>query len=160
VYRSPGSPSSVGRRSLLAFCRSLPHVTEDIKWGADLCFSIGGKIFAICDPKGGRRCSFKTTVGAFDVLTRRPGIKPAPYVGRYHWVVIEDPIAVSQEELEALIRESYDLVAARLPATIHSWEPISATSPGVTARSVQKPKEATISRRKNDRYPARLQVSR
>ena len=97
-------------------CRALPGVTEDIKWGADLCFSIGGKIFAICDPKGGRRCSFKTTVGAFDVLTRRPGIKPAPYVGRYNWVVIEDLIAVSQGELEALIRESYDLVAARLPA--------------------------------------------
>jgi hypothetical protein len=25
-------------------CNELPHVTEDIKWGDDLCFMIGSKI--------------------------------------------------------------------------------------------------------------------
>jgi hypothetical protein len=26
-------------------CISLPHATEDIKYGNDLCFSVGNKIF-------------------------------------------------------------------------------------------------------------------
>lgn len=28
-------------------CKSLPGVTEDIKWGHDLVFSIGGKMFCV-----------------------------------------------------------------------------------------------------------------
>jgi predicted DNA-binding protein (MmcQ/YjbR family) len=28
-------------------CRQLPAVTEDIKWGHDLVFSIGGKMFCV-----------------------------------------------------------------------------------------------------------------
>lgn len=29
------------------FCRSLPGVAEDVKWGNDLCFTIGGKMFCV-----------------------------------------------------------------------------------------------------------------
>ena len=28
-------------------CRKLPHVTEQVQWGADLVFKIGGKMFAV-----------------------------------------------------------------------------------------------------------------
>jgi hypothetical protein len=28
-------------------CNQLPGVTEGIKWGDDLCFSVGGKMFLI-----------------------------------------------------------------------------------------------------------------
>ena len=28
-------------------CKQLPGVTEDIKWGNDLCFSVGGKMFLV-----------------------------------------------------------------------------------------------------------------
>ena len=27
-------------------CLSFPHATEDVKWGKDLCFLVGGKMFA------------------------------------------------------------------------------------------------------------------
>jgi len=33
-------------KTLQAYCRSLPGATEDIKWGNDLVFSVGGKMFA------------------------------------------------------------------------------------------------------------------
>jgi len=26
-----------------SLCKQLPDVTEDIKWGSDLCFNVGGK---------------------------------------------------------------------------------------------------------------------
>jgi hypothetical protein len=38
--------ASASRSKLLAYRRSLPHATEDVKWGADLMFSIVGKMFA------------------------------------------------------------------------------------------------------------------
>ena len=31
--------------ALRAICKKLPGVTEDIKWGNDLCFCIAGKMF-------------------------------------------------------------------------------------------------------------------
>jgi predicted DNA-binding protein (MmcQ/YjbR family) len=30
-----------------SLCNQLPGVTEDIKWGSDLCFSVGGKMFLV-----------------------------------------------------------------------------------------------------------------
>ena len=104
---------------LRQFCMQLPGVTEDIKWDHDLCFSIGKKMFAVTgmeNAEGG--ISVKTTPEKFAELTERPGIRPAHYVARYHWVTVEDPDAVSSDELRQLIRESYQLVFDKLPAKI------------------------------------------
>jgi predicted DNA-binding protein (MmcQ/YjbR family) len=32
---------------LRKFCLSFPGATEDIKWGADLCFCVGEKMFCV-----------------------------------------------------------------------------------------------------------------
>src|SRR5471032_1243808 len=32
--------------TLQAMCRSCPGATQDVKWGHDLCFSVGGRMFA------------------------------------------------------------------------------------------------------------------
>jgi predicted DNA-binding protein (MmcQ/YjbR family) len=40
---------------------------------------------------------------------------PAPYVGRYKWVTLANSNVLSAPELEGLIRQSYDLVAAKAP---------------------------------------------
>ncbi len=103
---------------LMAFCRRLPHATEDVKWGDDLVFSIGGKMFAVFDRKDGQRFSFKTTPGSFAVLTTRSGISPAPYLARFHWVSVESPSALTAAEIKALLRESYHLVALSLPSRV------------------------------------------
>ena len=60
--------------------------------------------------------SFKCTPEKFAELTEREGVIPAPYVARYHWVAVEDPKAVDDEELEDLISRSYLLVFENLPA--------------------------------------------
>jgi len=102
----------------IAFCRKLPHATEDVKWGADLVFSIGGKMFAVFDSAGGTKFSFKTTPAVFSILTKMDGIIPAPYVARYHWIMLEGPKALPPKQVQDLIRESYHLVSLGLPAKV------------------------------------------
>src|SRR5688572_12288008 len=92
---------------LLTFCRKLPHATEDVKWRKDLCFSIGGKMFAVFNTENLDHVGFKTTPANFAMLTKQPGIIPAPYAARFHWVAVRDPKALPREVIKELIEESY-----------------------------------------------------
>lgn len=99
----------------------MPGVTEDVKWGNDLCFSVGEKMFTVTGIDDGEgSISLKTTPEKFAELTERPKIRPAHYVARYHWVTIDDPAAIPADELRQLIRESYQLVFDKLPAKIRN----------------------------------------
>ena len=59
--------------------------------------------------------SFKTSPDNFFELTERPNIIHAPYLARAKWIALETKDALPSAELSALIRESYDLVVAKLP---------------------------------------------
>jgi predicted DNA-binding protein (MmcQ/YjbR family) len=100
--------------SIRAYCLSFPQATENLQWGDDLCFKIGGKIFAIVSLDNPRLC-FKCTPETFAELIEREDIRPAPYVGRYKWVMLDRLDAVRSDELEDLIRQSYEMVAAKAP---------------------------------------------
>jgi predicted DNA-binding protein (MmcQ/YjbR family) len=104
---------------LRKFCLSLPGATEDIKWGADLCFCVGEKMFCVtgADSIAGG-LSLKCTPEKFEELIEREGIDPAAYVGRYKWVRISDLDAVTPFELNDLIKMSYQLVFDKLPPKI------------------------------------------
>ena len=101
---------------LLAFCRALPGATEDVKWGADLVFSVGCKMFAVFQMPDGQPIGFKVEPLAFDGIVGRSGIVPAPYMARHSWVSVTDRRLVAPSRLEAMLRESHRLVAAKLPA--------------------------------------------
>ena len=103
--------------STRAYCLSFPHVTEEVLWGNDLVFKIGGKMFAVIglDSASDHCMSFKCTPEKFAELIERNGIVPAPYVARYHWVALENFDALREKELKALLRNSYDLVIEKLP---------------------------------------------
>jgi predicted DNA-binding protein (MmcQ/YjbR family) len=96
------------------FCLSFPHATENMQWGDDLCFKVGGKIFTIIGLENPRLC-FKCTPETFAELIEREDIRPAPYVGRYKWVMLDRPDAVGWDELQELIRQSFEMVAAKVP---------------------------------------------
>jgi len=96
------------------FCLAFPQATENLQWGDDLCFKVGGKIFAIVGLDNPRLC-FKCTPEIFAELIEREDIHPAPYVGRYKWVMLDRLDAVRWEELRELIRQSYEMVAAKAP---------------------------------------------
>ena len=103
--------------SIRNLCMSFPHSTEQIQWGYDLVFKIAGKMFAITPLEPAPVfLTIKASDESFAELTERPGIIPAPYLARAKWVALERADAVSPAELASLLRASYDLVVARLPA--------------------------------------------
>lgn len=85
--------------------------------GEDLCFKVRGKIFAGMVLSDGRfpRLTLKCAPEAFHELLEVEGISPAPYVGRYKWVTLANSNILPADELENLIRQSYELVAAKAP---------------------------------------------
>jgi predicted DNA-binding protein (MmcQ/YjbR family) len=100
--------------SIRAFCLSFPKATEKLQWGDDLCFKVGGKIFAMLGLDDPRLC-FKCTPDTFAELIEREDIRPAPYVGRYKWVMLARLDAATDAELKDLIHQSYSMVSAKAP---------------------------------------------
>jgi predicted DNA-binding protein (MmcQ/YjbR family) len=97
-------------------CLAFPGVTEQIQWGNDLLFKVGGKMFAVTPLEPARVClSFKASPENFADLTERLNIIPAPYLARAQWVALETRDALARDELARLLRDSYDLVFAKLP---------------------------------------------
>ncbi len=140
-----------------AFCASLPAVTEDIKWGADLCFCVGGKMFAVTWLDGGKATgfSFKVDEHRFLELTDRAGIIPAPYLARAKWVQVKAADALSDAEARELLARSHALVAAKLtravrrelglePAPSSMRSPAPASIPSSTPKSTSaRPSKAS-----------------
>jgi predicted DNA-binding protein (MmcQ/YjbR family) len=104
---------------LRQYCLSFPGATEDIKWGADLCFCVGEKMFCLTGADSAASgISFKCAPEKFSELIERAEIRPAAYVGRYHWIYLEDPNALAESELKDLISKSYRMVLKKLPAKV------------------------------------------
>jgi predicted DNA-binding protein (MmcQ/YjbR family) len=103
------------RDSLLKLCRTFPGVTEDVKWGNDLVFSVGGKMFAVFELPDFESVGLKVEPALFPILTQRTGVIPAPYLAHHSWIRITSLAALPPSELEMLLREAYGLVARKLP---------------------------------------------
>lgn len=108
--------SGLTAAQLETLCGRWPGVTRDIKWGADLVFSVGGKMFVVTPSDGseGGRLSFKVADDRFLELTDQPGIVPAPYMARSRWVSVTEPRRFSTGEMAGFVLDSYTLVRARL----------------------------------------------
>jgi predicted DNA-binding protein (MmcQ/YjbR family) len=96
------------------FCLEFPQASEKLQWGDELCFKIGGKIFVMLGLDNPRLC-LKCSAESFAELIEREDVRPAPYVGRYKWVMLDRLDAVPWNELRELIRQSYEMVAAKAP---------------------------------------------
>lgn len=103
--------------SIRKYCLSFPAAKENLQWEDDLCFKINGKIFVVLglDSVPQRIC-FKCTPEHFAELCEREDIRPAPYVGRYKWVMLDRLDALCDDELREAIAESYAMVAKKAVA--------------------------------------------
>jgi predicted DNA-binding protein (MmcQ/YjbR family) len=120
------SPSNIGFRlhpfyaeieamntdAIREFCLGFPDATEKLQWGDELCFKIGEKIFVMLGLDNPRLC-FKCSPETFAELIEREDVRPAPYVGRYKWVMLDRLDAIPWNELRDLIEQSYEMVAAK-----------------------------------------------
>jgi len=96
-------------------CLSLPAVTEDVKWDHDLCFSVAGKMFCVIALDPPFKASFKVTDDEFEELSSTEGFMPAAYMARAKWVTVTDPSHLNKKEWEHYIRQSFELVKAKIP---------------------------------------------
>ena len=100
-------------------CLAFPGAFEQVVWEGDLTFKVAGKMFAHTVLEVAPVwLSFKASDESFADLTERPNIIPAPYLARAKWVALETRDALSPDELAGLLRESYDLVVAKLPRKV------------------------------------------
>jgi predicted DNA-binding protein (MmcQ/YjbR family) len=130
---------------LRGLCLSFPGATEQIQWGCDLLFKVGGKMFAVTPLEPAPVwLSFKASPESFAELTEKPNIIPAPYLARAQWVALENKEALAPEELARLLRDSYEMICAKLPKKTR--ESLSSTS----AKS-RKPRSKKAVKRKRSR---------
>ena len=82
--------------------------------GETLCFKTDGKIFAMLSLAAvPASLCFKCAPETFAELCEQEGIRPAPYVGRYKWVLLERLDLLRDEEIEDLIRQSHEMVVPK-----------------------------------------------
>jgi predicted DNA-binding protein (MmcQ/YjbR family) len=58
--------------------------------------------------------SFKCDPGRFLELTDLPGVVPAPYLARAHWVQVADAKALADKQARELVARSHALIMAKL----------------------------------------------
>jgi predicted DNA-binding protein (MmcQ/YjbR family) len=102
----------VNVRELKRFCRAFPGATETLYEEPYnfLVYAVGGKKFAYFKTSEPERWRFSTRVTPerFMELTDMPGVKPARYRGRFHWITIVNVSSFPSRYLEELVRASYE----------------------------------------------------
>ena len=102
-----------------SICKSFPAVTEDVKWGHDLAFSVGSKMFCVVGlDQMPTSASFKVSDDEFEEVSNRHGFKPAPYLARHKWVHTDDINNMNKEEWKHYLKQSYELVRDKLPIKV------------------------------------------
>jgi predicted DNA-binding protein (MmcQ/YjbR family) len=73
-------------------------------------------MFAVFGVEHGKaqNTAFKCDPERFLELTDQPGIIPAPYLARAHWVQVQDPKGLTDAAARELVRQSRALVFAKL----------------------------------------------
>jgi predicted DNA-binding protein (MmcQ/YjbR family) len=128
--------------SVRGYCLSFRQAKETLQWGETLCFKVAGKIFAMLSLASvPPSLCFKCSPEKFAELCEVEGIGPAPYVGRYKWVLLERLDVLGDEEIEDLIRQSYEMVVVK--------GKVKVTVKKVNVKSV-KPQRPQRTRRKAD----------
>ena len=78
---------------------------------------VGRKMFCMIDLEGPPNAvSFKVPDEDFEALSQQMYFRPAPYFGRYNWVMIDDMSKMNIREWKSMLKKSYDLVLEKLPA--------------------------------------------
>src|SRR6266436_2684550 len=101
---------------LREICLSFQGATEQIQWGNDLVFKVGGKMFAVTPLEPAPvLLSFKASPENFAELTERSDIIPAPYLARALWVALQTRDALPAEALGRSPGPPYAHLLTRLP---------------------------------------------
>ena len=123
-------------------CLQQPGATEQIQWGADAVFKVGGKMFAVACTDAAypdaKACSFKCDDEGFAELCEREGVVPAPYLARAKWVALDTWSALPDREIAARVAAAYAIVRGgltkKLQAALAGAPPAAKTRPATAAK--------------------------
>jgi predicted DNA-binding protein (MmcQ/YjbR family) len=111
----------VNATELKRHCRKFAGAIETLHGHPSniLVYAVGGKTFAYFKTSEPERWrfSFRVTPSRFLELTDMPGVKPARYMGRYHWVTIVRVHDFPSAYLVELVEASYRRALASLSKT-------------------------------------------
>jgi predicted DNA-binding protein (MmcQ/YjbR family) len=98
-----------------ALCLALPDTKLTMTWGSPH-FRVGEKIFCgfgAQDEDGKQVMGVKLEMSHAKRLVKEARFWPSPYVGKHGWVSMDVAQRKSWDEVAALIRESYELIAPK-----------------------------------------------
>lgn len=102
----------MGSDELKQLCQNFPGAQSALHAAPSniLVYSVGNKKFAYFKTSKPEQWRFniRVTPERFLELTGVPGIKPARYMGRFHWVTIVQPMAIPENYLRELVNWSYE----------------------------------------------------
>ena len=107
-----------------AYLLSLPFVEETLQWDVLVYWvldkAVGGRMFATMPPEMNRPhvIGFAARPESFNDLLEIEGVRPAPYLARAQWVVVERWDVMAERELHEHLRAAYERVEAKLPPRV------------------------------------------
>ncbi len=125
-----------------AVCGAFPGAERVVQWGGLHVWKVGGKIFAIAEPRGASSVcpSFKANEIVRPILLDRPGMAPAPYLARAGWVALTRARALSDGDLRIYLEQAHSSVASKLPRHIRVGLGI-AVPPAARTAGVKQPEK-------------------
>ena len=101
-------------------CLNKPGAFEDYPFGEQVSvFKIAGKVFAITDLDGDPlEVSLKCDPDLADALrSAHAAIRPGYHLNKRHWNTVTLDGTIADDDVDDMIQDSYDLVAAKLTRT-------------------------------------------
>lgn len=101
------------------YCLSLPQAKENTPWTEPqyqdlVTFTVADKWFCLLDLEN-KFCDIKCSVDQVAALQEKyTGIQPAWHMNKTHWVKLVLGSDVPISEIEALVKQSYEMIVASL----------------------------------------------
>jgi predicted DNA-binding protein (MmcQ/YjbR family) len=102
-------------------CKSLTGTTMVVQWSDSHVHKVGGKLFALAHEWNGNIAfMLKATPLSYQILVEQGIATRAPYLTRGNWLQIAIPTVLSDTDLSSYIRESYRIIAGKLPKVLRA----------------------------------------
>lgn len=100
-----------------SICLSFPDTEETFPFGPDtVVYKVGGKVFALADIVLFERINHKCDPEkALELRESYAAVQPGYHMNKKHWNTISMDGSVSDKLVAEWIKDSYDLVYAKLP---------------------------------------------
>jgi predicted DNA-binding protein (MmcQ/YjbR family) len=111
--RAKAAKTDASFEKIRALCLALPDTKLTMTWGSPH-FRVGEKIFCGFGADDGKQVlGVKLAMSHAQRVVKEARFWPAKYVGKHGWVSMDVTQRKSWDEVAALIRESYELIAPK-----------------------------------------------